>query len=77
LIYEKYPSEFSDTDEYLTRKKKSIENADHIICVSKNTQHDLVNFYHVDISKTSVVYHGVDEFPKQKIGYILIIIFCS
>lgn len=65
LIYEKFPLDFTDTEEYLARKKKSIENADHIICVSKNTQDDLINFYNVDISKTSVVYHGVDEFPKQ------------
>lgn len=65
LIYEKFPSDFTDTYDYLTRKKKSIENADHIICVSKNTQDDLINFYNVDISKTSVVYHGVDEFTKQ------------
>ncbi len=65
LIYEKFPSDFTDTVDYLARKKKSIENADHIICVSKNTQDDLVKAYQVDISKTSVVYHGVDVFPKQ------------
>jgi glycosyltransferase involved in cell wall biosynthesis len=65
LIYEKYPNDFSDTQEVLIRKKASIENADHIICVSKNTQTDLINYYKVDISKTTVVYHGVEKFEKQ------------
>jgi len=65
LIYEKFAAEFPDSEDYLTRKKKSIDNADHIICVSKHTQHDLINHYNIDISKTSVVYHGVDEFEKH------------
>ena len=54
-----------DLNEVLIRKKASIENADHIICVSKNTQTDLINYYQVDISKTTVVYHGVDKFEKH------------
>ena len=65
LIYEKYPEDFSDLNEVLIRKKASIENADHIICISKNTQTDLINYYQVDISKTTVVYHGVDKFEKH------------
>lgn len=78
LIYEKFPNDFIYTNNYLIRKKKSIENADHIICVSKNTQNDLIKYYNVDIAKTSLVYHGVDEFTKQNnklmtIPYILFV----
>jgi glycosyltransferase involved in cell wall biosynthesis len=65
LIYEKFPSNFSDTDDYLSKKKGSIDGADHIICVSKNTQLDLIKYYNVDINKTSVVHHGVDSFELQ------------
>jgi glycosyltransferase involved in cell wall biosynthesis len=65
LIYEKFPSNFSDADDYLAKKKDSIDAASHIICVSKNTQLDLMNYYNVDINKTSVVHHGVDSFEPQ------------
>jgi glycosyltransferase involved in cell wall biosynthesis len=78
LIYEKYPKEFSDADEFLERKRKSIETANHIICVSKNTQSDLIRHYKVDIGKTTVVHHGVDVYEKQsrrieKDNYVLFV----
>lgn len=37
-------------------KKKSMGVADHIICISKNTQRELVDYYKIDPKKTSVVY---------------------
>lgn len=78
LIYEKYASEFSDSAEFLARKRKSIEAANHIICVSKHTQSDLIQYYNVDINKTTVVHHGVDVYTKQdqrieKENYILFV----
>ena len=39
-------------------KKDSFKNVDHIICSSKKTQDDLINFYDVNLNKTSVVYQG-------------------
>ena len=39
-------------------KKDSLKNVDHIICSSKKTQNDLINFYDININKTSVVYQG-------------------
>lgn len=66
LIYEKFQSQFSDSQDFLIKKKESILNADHIICVSKNTQMDLIKYYSIDISKTSVVHHGVDEYKRQE-----------
>jgi len=39
-------------------KKKAIDVADHIICISKNTQQDLLKIYRVKEEKTSVVYLG-------------------
>ena len=39
-------------------KKDSLKNIDHIICSSKKTQDDLINFYDVDLKNTSVIYQG-------------------
>jgi glycosyltransferase involved in cell wall biosynthesis len=60
LIYEKFPSEFPDAEELLDFKKRSIFEADHIICISENTKNDLIEYYKVEKSKISVIYHGVD-----------------
>ena len=43
----------------LDDKSKIIHKADHIICVSKNTQEDLFKFYNINPIKTSVIYPGV------------------
>lgn len=42
-------------------KKNSLINIDHIICSSKKTQNDLINFYDVDLRKTSVIYQGTPK----------------
>tara|TARA_B100000989_G_scaffold274815_1_gene233893 strand:+ start:1539 stop:2648 length:1110 start_codon:yes stop_codon:yes gene_type:complete len=57
LIHEK----FKDKNEILTLNKKKylLKIADHIICVSKNTQIDLIDKYGININKTSVIYPGV------------------
>ena len=37
-------------------KKKILEKADHVICISKTTKNDLINIYNVDENKISVTY---------------------
>jgi glycosyltransferase involved in cell wall biosynthesis len=51
LIYEKFYN--------ILNKKKILERASHIICISKNTQKDLFRYYNIDKSKVSVIYLGV------------------
>ncbi len=47
-------------------KENALRDADHIICSSKNTQKDLMNFYNIDLKKTSVIYQGTpDLFGKN------------
>ncbi len=41
-------------------KLNSIKEADHIICISQNTQKDLLNYYNVSKDKTSVIYLASD-----------------
>jgi len=37
------------------------KRADAIICVSESTRRDLLEFYEVDVRKTSVIHHGVTQ----------------
>jgi len=57
LIHEIFHKEFAKDKDY--RPKKRILNlADHIICVSENTKKDLIKFYNIDPKKITVIYHG-------------------
>ena len=58
MIHELYPLMFQKDDRTLINKRKSIERADKIICVSETTKRDLIYFYKVPESKISVIYHG-------------------
>ena len=49
LIHENYYNQ-------INVKKKAIDFSDHLICISKNTQKELIDYYNVDEKKTSVVY---------------------
>jgi glycosyltransferase involved in cell wall biosynthesis len=58
MIHELFPDQFAKKDKTSELKKFAVTKADHIICVSKNTQKDLVDIFNIDIKKTSVIYHG-------------------
>lgn len=64
MIHELFPADFPVDDLTAARKKRAVAAADHIICVSEKTRNDLCQILGVDISRTSVVYHGVS--PKRK-----------
>ncbi len=68
LSYFYYPDEFLKKDLYKLKNwtQYSIENAKHIIAVSKNTKKDILKFYpHIPEKKITVVYNG---FEKNIIG---------
>ena len=65
LIHEIYYNEFSKEKNYRP-KKKILDSASHIICVSKNTKNDLLKYYDIKDDKISVVYHG--SFGLEKIN---------
>ena len=58
MIHELFPGQFSKKDKTTKQKKFAVANADHIICISNNTQKDLIKFFNVDINKTSVIHLG-------------------
>lgn len=64
MIYEIEP-EWGLESELVTKdKRKSVERADHIICISKETRNELIKKFGIAESKTTVIYLGVDtEIP--------------
>jgi len=58
MIHELYPDQFIDSRFVIKAKKKSINAADQIICVSNNTKMDLMRIYDVPEEKINVIYHG-------------------
>lgn len=47
--------------DWLTLKKRYVESADHVICVSQSTKQDLVKVYGLINAPITVVHHGVDS----------------
>ena len=58
MIHELFPDQFSKKDNTTELKKFAVAEADHIICISNNTQKDLIKFFNVDVKKTSVIHLG-------------------
>ena len=65
MIHELFPDQFAKKDITSKLKKIAVDEADHIICVSKNTQKDLVKLFNVDINKTTVVHLGYSLTTKK------------
>ena len=70
MIHELYPDQFGNGKSTIKAKEASINAADTIICVSKNTKKDLIDIYDVPEDKINVVYHGnslpkLDEYLKH------------
>mgnify|MGYP001378185167 CR=1 FL=1 len=64
LIHEKlYPEKKLNDDD---NKKNAIMDADFFICISKNTQKDLIEIYNVEPQKTKVIYLS-SSLPKKEI----------
>jgi glycosyltransferase involved in cell wall biosynthesis len=81
-VHDMIPELFPDTRrrlDFLTVKKRYVEKADHIVCVSESTKSDLLRLYGEVSAPISVVYSGVGpEFvpeapplPKWPGGYVL------
>jgi len=58
FTHEKLGENFSGLDKTVEQKKKAIEKADGIICVSESTKNDLNSMYDTTGKKIRVVYHG-------------------
>lgn len=58
MIHELYPDDFGGKDKTRFYKQKSINRADHVICISEATKQDLMQILTIPENKISVVYLG-------------------
>lgn len=66
MTYERLPEYFWAQDPLTQQKRMNINRADAIITISNTTRKDLLNFFAVDPTKVSVIYHGIDvDTPLQ------------
>lgn len=80
MIVEKGLHMDSDQLNGIRAKRQALERSDFIICISKNTQNDLLNLYPQLKDRTVVVHHGVTRvvpstasganIPKQYLLYV-------
>lgn len=59
MIHELYPGMFRLDDRTAIMKKKSLDSADLIICISESTKKDLLNYYPGYENKVRVIHLGV------------------
>jgi len=63
LVYKTYPQGHTQSTIETTEKQMNViaQKADHIICCSHSTIHDLCQHFPIDKNKVSLVYQGVDN----------------
>ena len=60
MIHELFAASFPPYDNTAKMKQAAIKRADHIICISKSTQRDLIDICNISEGKTSVVHLASD-----------------
>ena len=58
MIHELFAEEFPDAKLVTAAKRAAVDRADHVICISENTQRDLVRLFGIDPARTSAVHLG-------------------
>jgi glycosyltransferase involved in cell wall biosynthesis len=71
MIHERLASSFPPYDNTAKIKQAAIERADHIICISKSTQRDLIDIHNISEAKTSVVHLASDLRKYSSIHAVL------
>lgn len=61
MVRELFPGDFSVNDSTALNKRRSVMQADHVICISQNTKADLMRLLHVPAEKISVTYLACSE----------------
>lgn len=65
MIHEKFPADFPPRDRTSRDKRLAVARADHVLCISRSTQRDLVDLFGVDEAKTSVTHLGFSVAPRR------------
>lgn len=65
MIHEKFAPDFPTNDPTSKYKRLAVARADHVICISESTKHDLCEIFEVPEHKVSVVHLGFDKFNQR------------
>lgn len=65
MIHELFRDDFPTRDKTTMLKRRAIDRADHVICISECTRRDLVRLFGIGEEKLSVVHMGVDRFVSD------------
>lgn len=65
MIHEKFPGDFHKWDRTAHNKRLAMNRADHIICISETTRKDLLEEYHINPEKVSVIHLGFMPGPAE------------
>jgi glycosyltransferase involved in cell wall biosynthesis len=63
MIHELLPHNFPEDNITLSFKRRAIDRADHVICISESTKNDLLRLHDIAANKVSVVHLGFDKLP--------------
>jgi len=67
MIHEIKSEFFSENDKTASLKRKAVEKADHVLCISQNTRDDLIRLYQIPGDNVSVVHLGFEAIkPVEK-----------
>lgn len=74
MIHELFPQSFSSADTTSELKRKAVERADHVICISEHTKNDLIRLFGIKKQNVTVVHLGFggnslsvkDNIPKAQ-----------
>jgi glycosyltransferase involved in cell wall biosynthesis len=60
MIHELFAEDFGKNNPDSDRKRKAVERADHIICISEHTRQDLIRLLDVPPAKTTTIHLAID-----------------
>lgn len=60
-------STLTKNDNIVKNQVKSLSRADKVITISENTKRDMLNFFSIDESKITVIYHGVEQVDLEEL----------
>lgn len=63
MIHERFASHFSPDDRTPAAKRRAVERADHVICISESTRRDVIEFLNVPPEKLTVTYLSANLRP--------------
>jgi glycosyltransferase involved in cell wall biosynthesis len=66
MIHERFPDCYPRTDPTSAHKRLAVARADHVLCISRSTQKDLIELFGVEQEKTSVVHLGHELPPATR-----------